>query len=48
MNNDYLYQVFIGTAIGVALRNKTLCQGFLFRYSGVSKEDQMKKLIILI
>jgi phage anti-repressor protein len=37
-----------GTAIGVALRNKTLCQGFLFRYSGVSKEDQMKKLIILI
>jgi hypothetical protein len=30
-----------GTAIGVALRNKTLCQGFLFRYSGISKEDQM-------
>jgi hypothetical protein len=31
-----------GTAIGVALRNKTLCKGFLWRYSGISKEDQMK------
>jgi prophage antirepressor-like protein len=30
-----------GTAIGVALRNKTICQGFVFRYSGISKEDQM-------
>ena len=30
-----------GTAIGVALRNKSICQGYLWRYSGVSKEDQM-------
>ena len=30
-----------GTAVGIALRNKSLCQGFLWRYSGVSKEDQM-------
>ena len=30
-----------GTAIGVALRNITLCKGFLWRYSGISKEDQM-------
>jgi hypothetical protein len=30
-----------GTAIGTALRNKTVCQGFLWRYSGISKEDQM-------
>lgn len=30
-----------GTAIGVALRNKSLCQDFLWRYSGISKEDQM-------
>lgn len=30
-----------GTAIGVALRNKTLCKDFLWRYSGISKEDQM-------
>ena len=30
-----------GTAIGVSLRNKTLCKGFLWRYSGISKEDQM-------
>jgi hypothetical protein len=29
-----------GTAIGVALRNKTICKGFLFRYSGISPEDQ--------
>lgn len=29
-----------GTAIGIALRNKTLCKGFLFRYSGISREDQ--------
>ena len=29
-----------GSAVGIALRNKTLCQGFLFRYSGISKEDQ--------
>lgn len=30
------------TAVGVALRNKTLCKGFLFAYSGISVEDQMK------
>ena len=30
-----------GTAIGVALRNKSICQGYLWRYSGISKEDQM-------
>jgi phage anti-repressor protein len=30
-----------GTAIGVALRNKSVCKGFLWRYSGISKEDQM-------
>ena len=29
-----------GTAIGVALRNKTLCKTFLWRYSGISKEEQ--------
>jgi hypothetical protein len=30
-----------GTAVGVALRNKTLCKGYLWRYSGISAEDQM-------
>ena len=29
-----------GTAIGIALRNKTLCKSFLWRYSGISREDQ--------
>ena len=29
-----------GTAIGTARREKRKCQGFLWRYSGVSKEDQ--------
>ena len=29
-----------GTAIGTALRNKTLCKGFLWRYSGISHDDQ--------
>jgi len=29
-----------GTAIGIALREKRVCQGFLWRYAGVSKEDQ--------
>jgi len=29
-----------GTAIGTALREKRICQGFLWRYSGVSKEEQ--------
>ena len=29
-----------GTAIGIAVREKKACQGFLWRYSGISKEDQ--------
>jgi len=29
-----------GNAIGTARRNKTISQGFLWRYSGISKEDQ--------
>ena len=29
-----------GTAIGIALRNKTLCKGFIWRYAGISKDDQ--------
>jgi len=29
-----------GTAIGIAVREKRVCQGFLWRYSGISKEDQ--------
>lgn len=29
------------TAIGNALRNKIIYKGFLWRYSGISKEDQM-------
>ena len=29
-----------GTAIGNALREKKICKGFLWRYSGVSKEEQ--------
>ena len=29
-----------GTAIGIALREKRQCQGFLWRYSGISQEDQ--------
>jgi phage anti-repressor protein len=32
-----------GTAVGIALRNKSLCQGFLWRYSGVSLENQMRE-----
>jgi len=31
-----------GTAIGIALREKRVCQGFLWRYSGVSLEEQYK------
>ena len=27
------------TAIGIALRNRTLCKGFLFSYAGISLED---------
>jgi hypothetical protein len=30
-----------GTAIGIALRNKTMCKGYIWRYAGISKEDQM-------
>jgi DNA-dependent RNA polymerase auxiliary subunit epsilon len=29
-----------GTAIGIAVRENRQCQGFLWRYSGVSKEEQ--------
>jgi hypothetical protein len=29
-----------GTAVGISIREKRKCQGFLWRYSGVSKEDQ--------
>ena len=31
-----------GTAIGIAVRNRSLSCGFLWRYSGVSADDQMK------
>jgi hypothetical protein len=29
-----------GSAVGIALREKRACNGFLWRYSGISKEDQ--------
>lgn len=29
-----------GTAVGIALRENRICKGFLWRYSGVSKEEQ--------
>lgn len=29
-----------GTAVGIALREKRICRGFMWRYSGVSKEEQ--------
>ena len=32
-----------GTAVGIALREKRVCQGFLWRYSGISKEDQFNE-----
>ena len=32
-----------GTAIGISLRENSLCRGFLWRYSGVSKEEQFKE-----
>jgi len=32
-----------GTAIGTALREKRLCKGFLWRYSGISKEEQFNE-----
>ncbi len=31
-----------GTAVGIALRNKTKCKGYIFRYAGISHEDQFK------
>lgn len=31
-----------GTAIGIALRNKTRCKSFLWRYAGISHDDQYK------
>ena len=36
-----------GTAIGIALREKRVCQGFLWRYSGVSKEEQYQAQAVL-
>ena len=32
-----------GTAIGIALRENRVCKGFLWRYTGVSKEDQFSE-----
>ena len=32
-----------GTAIGMALRENRVCKGFLWRYSGVSKEEQFSE-----
>jgi hypothetical protein len=32
-----------GTAVGIALREKRVCRGFLWRYTGFSKEDQYKE-----
>ena len=29
-----------GTAIGMAVRDNRACQGFLWRYTGISKEEQ--------
>lgn len=31
-----------GSGIGISLRNKTVGSGFIFRYAGISKEDQMQ------
>lgn len=36
-----------GTAVGIALREKRVCQGFLWRYSGFSKEDQYKERSVI-
>ena len=36
-----------GTAIGISLREKNLCKGFLWRYSGVSKEEQYSEQPII-
>ena len=32
-----------GTAIGISLRESRVCRGFLWRYSGVSKEEQFSE-----
>lgn len=32
-----------GTAVGIALREQRICKGFLWRYSGVSKEQQFSE-----
>lgn len=32
-----------GTAVGIALREQRVCKGFLWRYSGVSKEEQFSE-----
>jgi len=32
-----------GSAVGIALREKRVCQGFLWRYSGISKEEQFNE-----
>ena len=36
-----------GSAIGIALRNKTLCKGFSWRYSGISHDDQFSDQPVL-
>ena len=36
-----------GTAIGIALREKRVCKGFLWRYSGFSKEEQFNEQPII-
>ena len=36
-----------GTAVGIALREKRVCQGFLWRYSGISKEEQFNEQPII-
>ena len=37
-----------GTAIGIALREKRQCQGFLWRYTGISKEDQYNEQPVIM
>ena len=36
-----------GTAVGIALREKRVCQGFLWRYSGFSKEQQFNEQSVI-
>ena len=36
-----------GTAVGIALRENRVCQGFLWRYSGVSKEEQFAEQSVI-